>query len=77
MKSVNDTTGTEELCPAMLVFGAIPKPARPGVSPTQLERAKAVDDAISEVSKVYAKSRVAFALRHQGPSRGKRGYLDR
>ncbi len=76
VKSVNDTTGPEGLCPTLLVFGAIPKPARPGMATTQLERARAVDAAMSEVSKVYARTRVKFGLRHKGPAGNERNDLD-
>lgn len=76
VKSVNDTTGPEGLCPTLLVFGAIPKPARPGLSPTQLQRAKAVELAINEVAKIHAKTRVAFGLKVKSPRGKERSDLD-
>ncbi len=58
VKAVNDMTGPEGLCSTLLAFGAIPKPVRPGFSPNQVERARAIDSAMKEVAKVHAKSRI-------------------
>ena len=52
VKCVNDTVGPEGLCPTLLVFGALPKPARQAPSPTHLQRAAAIDNAMREVQKV-------------------------
>lgn len=37
--TINATIGPEGLCPSLLVYGAIPLPARTRPSPTQLKRA--------------------------------------
>ena len=64
VKAVNDTVGPEGLCPTLLVYGAIPRPPRRTPADTQIERARALDQATKEVQKEQAKRRVAFALRH-------------
>lgn len=71
VKAVNDTIGPEGLCPTLLVFGAIPRPARKTPAPQQLERAKAIDEAMNAVGKEQAKQRVAFGLRHFGTPVGR------
>lgn len=66
--AVNSTMGPEGLIPMLLVFGAIPRPARTILSPTQLERQKAIEAARHAAQHEQAKRRVAFALRHpSGP----------
>ena len=76
VKAVNDTTGPEGLCPTLLVFGAIPKPARNTPSPTQIERAKSIEDAMTEVSKVHARTRLQFGMKYKGPVGGEKHDLD-
>ncbi len=66
VRSVIDTTGPEGLCPTLLVFGATPKPARPGMATTKQERARAGDTAMRGVSKIYARTRLKFGLKHKG-----------
>ena len=41
----NTTMGSEGLCPMLLVYGAIPRPARATPSPTQLERQAVIENA--------------------------------
>lgn len=66
--AVNSTIGPEGLCPILLVFGAIPRPARVGSSSSQIERAEAIDKATKEVEKEQARRRIAFGLRNpSGP----------
>ena len=43
VKSVNDTVGPEGLCPTVLIFGSIPRPARNMPAETQISRARAID----------------------------------
>ena len=76
VKAVNDTTRPEGLCPTLLVFGAIPKPARYVPSPIQIERAIAIDNATKEVSQVHARSRVQFGRKYKDPYGGERQDLD-
>ena len=71
IKSVNDTIGPEGLCPSMLVFGSLPRPARNLPSDTQIARAHAIDKAMKEVRKEQAKRRVAFGLKTSGGPLGK------
>lgn len=48
----------------LLVFGAIPKPDRATQSPSQISRAQAIDKAMVEVDKVWARRRIAFGIKH-------------
>jgi hypothetical protein len=72
---VNNTTGPEGLCPTLCVFGALPRPARVIPAPTQLLRAKAIDEAMNAVSSAQAKAKIAFGLRYKGPYGGERSDL--
>ena len=63
---VNSTIGPEGLCPTLLVFGVIPRPARNTPSLTKIERARAIDSAMGVVSQEQARRRVDFGLRHGG-----------
>jgi len=71
IKAVNDTVGPEGLCPTLLVFGSLPRPARNLPSETQIQRADAIERAMKEVRKEQAKRRVAFGLRTNGIPVGK------
>lgn len=73
---VNSTIGPEGLCPTLCVFGAIPKPARNCPAPQQIERARAIDDAIREVEREQTKRKVTFGLRYRGPYGKERSDLD-
>lgn len=64
--SVNATVGPEGLCPILLVFGVIPRPARAKASPRRLDRAKAISDSIIEVEREQARSRISFGRRRTG-----------
>jgi hypothetical protein len=72
VKVVNDTVGPEGLTPTLLVYGSIPRPARCVPAPTQLERARAMENARKEVLVEYARRRIAFGLKHKGPVGGER-----
>ena len=63
-KCVNDTTGPEGLCPTLLVYGTIPRPARRTPAATQIQRADAIRKGMEEVRKVIAKRKISFALKH-------------
>ncbi len=68
VKSVNDTISPEGLCPTLLVYGSIPRPARQTPAETQLQRAKAIDKAMDIVHREQSKRRVAFGLKSdKGP----------
>ena len=60
----NTTIGPEGLCPMLLVFGALPRPARQAPSPTQLDRQLAIESAKKEVQQEQAARRIKFALKH-------------
>lgn len=67
VKSVNDTLGPEGLTPTLLVYGIIPRPARKVPALKQIERAKAMEQAMKAFEKVHARRRVQFALKYKGP----------
>jgi len=73
---VNNTVGPEGFCPTMCVFGAIPRPARKVPAPTQVARAKAIDEGMKVLEKDQAKRRVQFALKYKGPYGNERKDLD-
>ncbi len=62
VKAVNDTVGPEGLCPTLLVFGTIPRPAKMTPSETHIGRAEAMERAMKVVSTEQAKCRVALGL---------------
>ena len=64
---MNNTMGPEGLCPTLCVFGVMPKQVRYTVSPTHLQRARAIDSAVRELEKIYAKRKLKFALKYRGP----------
>lgn len=68
--AVNNTVGPEGLCPTLLVFGAIPRPIRTKPSPSQIERASAIDAAMQEVEQEQARQRIRFGLNHPTGSKG-------
>jgi hypothetical protein len=72
VKVVNDTVGPEGLTPTLLVDGSIPRPARCVPAPTQLERARAMENARKGVLVEYARRRIAFGLKHKSPVGGER-----
>lgn len=70
--AVNSSVGPEDLCPTLLVFGAVPRPAGRSPSPTQIERGIAIEKAIEVVENVQAKRRIDVILEHpSGPKTGK------
>lgn len=69
--SVNSTMGPEGLVSMLLVFGALPRPARTTPAPNQLSRQGAIEEAKQATSQEQAKCRVAFALRHPSNPKAK------
>lgn len=63
--SVIATIGTEGLCPMLLVFGVIPRPARKTPSLTQTERSQAVKKAMIDVENEEAKRQIVLGLKHR------------
>lgn len=49
--AVNATIGPEGLCPMLLVFGALPRPARRMPSKTKLARSQAIEMAMTMAEK--------------------------
>ena len=66
VKAVNDTIGPEGLCPTLLVFGALPRPARNLPASTQLARSDALEQAMKAVEKEHAHRKVQFGLNYKG-----------
>lgn len=64
---VKNTVGPEGLCPALCVFGTLPKPIRASPSPDQLTRTRAIDSTITLVENEYAKRKVQFSLKYREP----------
>jgi transposase InsO family protein len=78
VKATNDSVNPEGLCPTLLVFGDFPKLIRRHNTPaaTELERARAIDKAMDEIQREYAKSRVQLGLRMTGPVGNESSALD-
>lgn len=62
--SVNATVGLEELCPTVLFFVAIPRPARTRTAQSELDRARAIASSIGEMQKERARRRIEFGRKH-------------
>ena len=70
VKAVNDTAGPDGSVPTLLVFGAFPRIVK-GDAPTPdiMQRAKAINKAMAEVSKLRAKRQIQEAINtRNGPS---------
>lgn len=64
IKSINETSGPNELVPTLLVFGAYPKISSSSPpSPTISARSVAIRKAMKEVGQIHAKRQVKDALR--------------
>lgn len=70
VKAVNDTAGPNGLVPTLLVFGAMPRIGmNASPTPSQVQRADAVNKAMAELRKLIAKRKVNDALNaRNGPS---------
>lgn len=64
--SDNNTICTEGLCPTLLVFRAVPRPAKTASSATLLNRVLAIDNSTKEAEKEHGKQRIVFGLRLSG-----------
>lgn len=60
---MNDNIGPEGLCPTLLVFGTLQRPARNAPSDTQIMRTNAIEKGMKEVRTIQAKRCVSFRLR--------------
>lgn len=76
--SVNftDYLGPEGLWPTLFVFAAIPRPTRNAPAPQQTERAKSIDRAMYEVSRVQTRRELSFAAKYRGPYGWEKSQLD-
>ena len=54
------------MCPILMVFGVLPRPARKEPSLTQYSRSKAIEDGIIEAEKEQSKRRISFGIRSKG-----------
>lgn len=68
--AINCTVGAEGLCPALLVFAAVPRLARMTPAPTKLERAHLIELTMEEIGKEKNRRRIAFGLSHIGNIKG-------
>lgn len=69
--SLNSTMGPKGLVPMLLVFGALPRPARTTPAPTQLVAQRAMEEAKQAASHEQAKRQVAFAVCHPSNPKAK------
>ena len=70
VKAVNDTAGLDGLVPTLLVYGAYPRMSKlVPPAPSITERAAAIQKAITEIVKLWAKQTVNNALHYRnGPN---------
>ncbi|POS82075.1 hypothetical protein EPUL_006366, partial [Erysiphe pulchra] len=70
IKAINDTAGLDGIIPTLLVFGAYPRMSRlDPPAPSIATRAKAIQKAMAEVSKLRLQKQVTAALRtRNGPA---------
>lgn len=69
--TANSTIRKEGLFHMLLVFGALPQPARMKPCPTKVNRQKAIEEGRKEVSKDQAKRRIDLELHHPGGKKAK------
>ncbi|KAI0990942.1 hypothetical protein K3495_g17245, partial [Podosphaera aphanis] len=69
VKAINDTAGPDGLVPTLLVFGTYPRISYSSPpTPSSVQRAKAIQKAMHEISQIYAKRQVNDALsQRNGP----------
>jgi hypothetical protein len=69
VKAVNDTAGPDGLVPTLLVYGAYPRMTNlDPPAPSIIDRAAAIQKAISEIAKLQAKQAINSTLNHRnGP----------
>lgn len=70
------TVCPESLCPALLVFGAIPRPARTWPVPTQLKRARVLDCALDAILKEQEQRKTAYSFKHTEGSKGPKYFAE-
>lgn len=60
----NCTIGPEGLCPIIMVFGIIPKPARKPSYESQTVGENAIENGMKEDERIQAQKRISFARKH-------------
>lgn len=68
--SINCTVGAEGLFSDLLVFGAVPSPARRTPVRSQLEGALLMDTVMEDVEKEYDRRKIAFRSMHNRRPKG-------
>ncbi len=76
VKCVNDSVGPDELCSTLLIFDSLPRSARNSLTPTQIHRARSIEDSMNSIKKIQSRGRVEFSLKHRGPYGHERFDLD-
>jgi hypothetical protein len=75
VKAINDTMGTNELVPSLLVFGVVPRFPPMSINlPNQRDRMAALAAAQMEMSVIVSENRITAALNHNVPSSVDRTY---
>lgn len=69
--SVIATVGPEGLCPMLLVFVTLPRPAKATPAQSQIERSTTIRKAIDLVVNLQARRRIRFGLRNSHGPKGK------
>lgn len=71
---INFIVGCEGLCPALLAFLSIPRPARTTSATTQMERACLINSAMNEVEREQARKRRSFELKQKNFRKAKESF---
>lgn len=69
--SINTIMGPKGICPMLLVFGAITRPAHTTPSPSQLSRDQEIYKAIVEVEKLTSRRGISFDIKHTAGPKGR------
>lgn len=77
VNAVNNTMGSEVVCPTVCLFGEIQRPARNPFPVPQAEKAKAINQSINDVQKNHDRPKVISGLRYKGPIGKKQNELDK
>lgn len=72
--ALNATVGIEGLCPILLVFGALQRPART-FQISQVDSARVLDFAMYEAEREQTKRRLNYGLKHPAGPNAKEAYF--
>lgn len=64
------TTGPYILCPMVIFYGSLPRPARATPAATEIELETALESARKDTIAELSKRRIYFGLRHLGGTKG-------